>query len=54
MSDLDNVCKVQLSLFESQYKIKDEEISLQKVIDLINQKYGANKIMYGQISSKNE
>ena len=54
VSDLDNVCKVQLSLFENQYKIKDEENSLQKVIDLINQKYGANKIMYGQISSKNE
>lgn len=54
VSDLDNVCKVQLSLFENQYKFKDEEISLQKAIDLINQKYGANKIMYGQISSKNE
>lgn len=53
VGDLDDKRKIQLSLFEYQnFDSKEKDQELQKIIDSINQKYGENKIIYGNFLKK--
>lgn len=51
ISELDNVSKVQLSIFDNPQNIKTDD-ELQKTIDNIRKKYGVSKIIYGDMVNK--